>query len=54
MNYENYTQCGKNLAKAFNLKVYKQNFHEIEKISIKPHVYEPINEKIGTLKITKL
>ena len=37
-----------------NLKVYKQNFHEIEKISTKPHVYEPINEIISTLKICKI
>ena len=54
MNYENHTQCGKNFAKAFNLKVYKPNFHEIEKICTKPHVYEPIIDRIGTLKITKL
>ena len=46
--------CGKNFAKAFNLKVYKPNFHEIEKICTKPHVYEPIIDRIGTLKITKL
>ena len=37
-----------------NFKVYKQNFHEIEKISTKPHVYEPINEIISTLKICKI
>ena len=36
------------------MKVYKQNFHEIEKISTKPHVYKPINEIISTLKICKI
>ena len=40
----NYTQCGKFFAKSFNLKVHKQNVHEIEKISTKSHAYESIND----------
>ena len=40
----NYTQCGKIFAKSFNLKVHKQNVHEIEKISTKSHAYESIND----------
>ena len=29
---------------SFNLKVHKQNVHEIEKISTKSHAYESIND----------
>ena len=37
---KNHTQCGKNFSNAFNLKLHKQNIHEIEKNSTKPHAYE--------------
>ena len=40
----NYTQCGKFFAKSYNLKVHKQNVHEIEEISTKSHAYESIND----------
>ena len=46
MKIINYNQCGKNFAKGFNLKVYILNVHEIEKISTKPHAYEPINDNM--------
>ena len=54
MNYEIILNVVKIFAEAFNLKGGKQNFHEIENNSTKPHVYEPINDMIATLKITKL